>query len=273
MPRRLVVFDTETANAGLAMHLLELGAVAVEDGEVVDHFQSLVRPEIPIDARTSEVHGIVDADVVDAEPASVVVPRFLAWMGDCWLAAHNAPFDVGVLGYEAARHGLALPARPVLDTLKLARRHIGESVDHKLETLVQHLDLDIDEHHRALSDATAAWLVVEECLARRAAEADAPAGESLWAEFLHHGASRRDLAQALPRAPRLSPRLRPLEAACRARAEVLMHYGEGEGGLALMRVLPRLLFESGEKGYLEAECLRSGMLKTYRLDRVRRIEE
>lgn len=272
MPRRIVAFDTETATAGGAMHLLELGAIAVEDGEIVDRFEAFARPEVPVDPRTTAVHGIVDADVAGAEPASVVVPRFLAWLGDAWLAAHNAPFDVAVLGFEAARHGFDLPGCAMLDTLKLARRFVPESADHKLETLVQHLDFDVDTHHRALADAVSCWMLLEECVARRSQQPDAPPGDALWTEMLVHGGSRRGLADALPRAPRLSPRLRPLEAAVRERAHVVLLYG-GEGPAAPLRVAPRLLFESGDKGYMEAECLRSGMLKTYRLDRVQRVLE
>ncbi len=272
MTRRIVAFDTETATGGGAMHLLELGAVLIQDGEIVDRFESFVRPEVPIDPRTTAVHGIVDAQVADAEPAQVVVPRFVQWLGDAWLVAHNAPFDIAVLGFEAARHSFELPQSTVLDTVKLARRYIPESSDHKLETLTQHLDLDVDVHHRALADAVSCWMVLEECLARRSAQPEAPVGDALWTEMLAHGGSRRGLADALPRPPRMSPRLRPLEAAARERAPVVVLYGE-EGPVSPLRIAPRLLFESGDKGYMEAECLRSGLLKTYRLDRVQRVLE
>ena len=66
-------------------------------------------------------------------------------------------------------------------------------------------------------------------------------------------------------------RLRALEAACRHRERVTLVYGEDQA-TSHLPVTPRLLFEQGKRGYLEAECARSGLLKTYRLDRVQRVK-
>jgi predicted DNA-binding transcriptional regulator YafY len=73
-------------------------------------------------------------------------------------------------------------------------------------------------------------------------------------------------------APRLRAhvprRLRPLAEACCSRTRVTLIYGDGQSQPVPLAVLPRLLYELGDKRYLEAECVASGMLKTYRLDRV-----
>ena len=285
MSPALIVFDTETATCRGAPHLLEIGAIRIVDGDIAEHFEALVRPEVPIDDMAFSVHGISDADVRDARTANEVLEAFARFAGEDWLAAHNAMFDANVLGFEAARHALALPGGPLLDSLKLARRFIPEAEDHKLETLTRHLELDVDVHHRALADAVSCWKVIEECIARlntaRSAAAQVTeaqgsdalletALEDVWGELLVRAGGRASLLSAGPKPPRLSPRLRALEAACRDRSRVTLLYG-GEGALAQISVAPRILFEMGDKGYLEAECVRSGTIKTYRLDRVQKV--
>lgn len=265
MDRSIVVLDTETASVAGAPHLLEIGAVRVVDGEAVDQFQSLVRPQVPIEAEATAVHGITDDDVRGAPDARDVLPRFVEWLGDDWLAAHNARYDAGVLGFECVRCGLAPPTSPMLDTLKLARRFLADSPDHRLETLCQHLEIEVDAHHRALPDAVACWKVLE-AAAERAGPPSATTAELL--AFCGHLLT---IASAAPRAPALAARLRPLAEACRSGQRVALIYGE-PNALSRLAVSPRILFESSRRGYMEAECARSGLLKTYRLDRVRKVE-
>lgn len=267
LSRPLVAFDTETATSRGAPHLIEIAAVRAVDGEIVDRFESFVRPEVPIEADVTLVHGLVDEDVREADPAGVVIARFAAWLGDDWLVAHNAGFDAHVLAFEAHRHAIELPSAPILDTLRLSRRFITDSPDHKLETLVAHLELDIERSHRALPDAVACWLVFEECRARSGFADDG----AWWGEAIGRG-GKTTFRGSRPRMPRLKQGLRPLESACRERALVTVVYGDGTSAPARLPIVPRLLFASGERDYLEAECTRSGLLKTYRLDRIQRVE-
>jgi DNA polymerase III epsilon subunit family exonuclease len=306
--RRIVFLDTETATVRGAPHLLEIGAVRVEDGEVVDRFVSLVRPQVPIEPEAGAIHGIGDEDVRDAPDAGEVLARFSAWVGEDPMAAHSARFDAGVIGFECVRWSAPMPPGPVLDTLKLARKCLPDAPDHKLETLCQHLDIEVDVRHRALPDAVSCWKVFEACTERIELSPERselsigrselsigrselsierselspgrsesstghvePGPDSIWLAVLARAGARLTIASAAPRTPRLAPRLRPLEVACGARARVSLLYGE-EDRLATMVVAPRLFFESGRAGYMEAECARSGLLKTYRLDRVRRVQ-
>jgi len=266
VPRPLIAFDTETATCRGAPHLLELAAVRAVDGEIVDRFESFVRPEVPIEAAVTEVHGIVDDDVRDAPSAGEVLTNFIEWIGDDWLVAHNASFDANVLAFEAHRHAIALPNAPLLDTLRLARRFVVDAPDHKLGTLVGHLELDVGRSHRALPDALACLYVHEECRARSGLEEHA-----WWLEALARG-GRASFRASGPRPPRLAQRLRALDTACRDRTRVVV-YGDGLSAPARLSIIqPRLVFSSGERAYLEAECLRSGLLKTYRLDRIQRVD-
>ena len=193
-----------------------------------------------------------------------MLTRFAQWVGADWLCAHNAGFDARVLGFEHARTGAPVPPAPMLCTVKLSRRHIPESPDHKLVTLCQHLDLDEGEHHRALADSVWCWKVLEECAER--------ADTTSAAELLSHCGTPVTVQGYVPSPARMKPRLRPLMSATREGDEVTLVYAGGESQVAAqLPVLPRLLYERHKKSYLEAECRRTGLLKTYLLDKIQKV--
>jgi len=262
----LIVLDTERANAQGVPHLLELAAVRVLEGEVQDSFDSLVRPEVPIDPLTEAYHGLTDADVRDAPPAHEVLASFVEWIGEDWLAAHDARADGRVLGFELSRAGLTpWPRNPILDVLATSREWLPEAPDHKLATLTEWLELEGTPSHRALPDAVAAWQVLEACL-QRARGQDPMAS---YATFM--GRRATTLESCAPPEPHLPRRLKSLRAACAEESEVRLLYGDSSGHPSQLPVRPRFLYKHKDKGYLEAECTMSGLVKTYRLDRVRRV--
>jgi len=265
MDRPIVILDTENAAAHGAPHLVEVGAIRVVDGEVVEHFAELVCPQAPIDPETTDVHGIGDEDVRSADAANSVLARFFDWIGDDWMAAHRAEVDAWVLGFEAARYGLAMPQGIMLDTLKLARKLIPEAENHRLETLAEYLALEEGGRHRALADAVTCWQVLDECARRVGPTCTA-------GELLARCSPPVTIPGTAPRTPRLSQRHRALESACREDRSIDLHYGEGTSREpAWLAVRPRILYATKQRSYLEAECARSGLLKTYRLDRIRRV--
>ena len=171
-----------------------------------------------------------------------------------------------MLGFEYHRAGLEPPTGFFVDSLELARQHIPEASDHKLETLCQVLDLEEGEHHRALSDAVWCWKVIEECLERSGGLDQAKLGDHL------SGRGRPlTIADRSPENVRLPNRLRPIERAAREGLLITLLYGDGSGSPVPLQVLPRLIYSGKGVGYLEGECQRSGLLKTYRLDRVRKV--
>ncbi len=265
MDQPLVCIDTETATMQGAPHLLELGAVRIVDGEIEDTFESLVCPVVPIEAGTTAIHGITDRDVMSAPFAKQVLAEFNEWIGDDAMAAHNAPFDTRVLGFEYQRAGLEPAPGAFLDSLPLARRWIPESPDHKLLTLCHMLDPDEGQHHRALSDAVWCWKVVEECLHRAEASGQDPLAEAIYAV-------KRPLtiASREPERAKMSPRLRPIEAAMRDERPIEVMYGESH--TYPIQLKPKMLYQSHAKGYLEAECPKSGELRTYLLNKVRKVK-
>ena len=267
MDTPIVCLDCETATLRGAPHLLELGAVRVVDGEVADTFNTYVRPEVEIEPEATAIHGITGLDVQDAPTAAVALAEFSAWLGDDWMAAHNSAFDARVLGFEYRRARLEAPDAPVLDTLRLSRRFIPDAPDHKLDTLCAHLDLEDGDRHRALPDAVWCFKVLEACMA------EMPEPVTLQSLLALSGRPIT-IAEQRPTGPgTMKQRWRPLVAACDGlgEPEVTLVYGsDGEAPVELP-VAPRLMYSAHKKGYLEAECVASGMLKTYRLDRIQRV--
>ncbi len=265
MSHSLIILDTETATLHGAPHLLELGAVRVVDGEIQDQFESLVCPQVGIEAEATEIHGIKDEDVRSAPLPEEALLEFREWAGEDHFAAHNAKFDAGVLGFEYARLGLTPPPGMFLDSLKLARKHIPEAFDHKLSTLCQHLDLEEGPHHRALSDAVYCWMVIAECI-ERLGGMEAVTLSQLLAQC----GAPLTMEGCCPAPPRINRRLRPLEHALAESGDVTLVYGERDHP-ADLDVTPRFLYQRNKTGYLEAVCQKTGTLKTYRLDRVHKV--
>jgi superfamily I DNA/RNA helicase len=154
---RFVIFDMETGSLHAnTTEILELAAVRIERGQVVgEPFHQLVRPPDPtaITYDAAARHGLRWRDVRDAPPPEVVVPAFLAYVGEDTLVGHNAAeFDGRILTRIARGLGRADLTNPLLDTLPLARRLFpGESLS--LADLAGKFGLDSAVRHRALADA------------------------------------------------------------------------------------------------------------------------
>jgi DNA polymerase-3 subunit epsilon len=147
-------FDVETTGLIPGVHrIVEIGAVSFRVEGVIDVFQELVDPGVPMPEDAGRVNGITD-DMLQGKPdASSVLPRFLGFLGSSHPVAHNAMFDVGFLYCDAARLGLTAPDIPVLDTRLLAMKAFPGRVRYSLESLRQDHGLGSAEAHRALADA------------------------------------------------------------------------------------------------------------------------
>src|SRR5437762_5372773 len=149
---RYVTFDLETTDKDVEVcEVVEIGAVRVVGGEIVDRFHSLVRPYRPITPGATKVHGYTDGDVRNARPFAEVWPEFRAFIGDDVLIAHNGQhFDIPVLRRLAAgREGV--DTLVFYDTLPLVRSLPRDSA--KLEDLALRFGIDAGRAHHALDDA------------------------------------------------------------------------------------------------------------------------
>ncbi len=149
---RYVTFDFETTDKDVEVcEVVEVGAVRVVGGEIVERFHTLVKPYRPITPGATKVHGYSDADVRGARSFAEVWPEFRAFIGDDVLIAHNGQhFDIPVLRRLAAGQD-GVDSLVFYDTLPLARSLSRDSA--KLEDLALRFGIDAGRAHHALDDA------------------------------------------------------------------------------------------------------------------------
>lgn len=152
---KYVVFDLETTGLHPRKdEIVEIGAVKVSDGVIVDTFSTLVKPKKGISAEVSEINGITDEMLSDAPSINLVLPKFKKFIGNCTLVGHNVEFDCRFVYIAFARFGIKFTNKYV-DTLEMARKAYPQLDDHKLGTLCGYLNIENETAHRALSDTKA----------------------------------------------------------------------------------------------------------------------
>lgn len=148
-----VVFDIETTGfSPVTNRIIEIGAVKVEHGEITERFSTFVNPEVPIPFEIEKLTGINDSMVMEAETIEAVLPKFLAFVGDATLVAHNASFDVSFIQENARRQGIALDCTYV-DTVGIARTLLTGQAKYTLDAVAKTLGISLENHHRAVDDA------------------------------------------------------------------------------------------------------------------------
>ncbi|WP_042348869.1 PolC-type DNA polymerase III [Bacillus massiliigorillae] len=151
-----VVFDVETTGLSAVYDtIIELAAVKIKDGEIIDTFESFANPHHPLSATTIDLTGITDDMVQDAPEVAEVLKRFKDWADNDILVAHNASFDMGFLNVGYKKIGFDKASNPVIDTLELGRFLYPELKNHRLNTLAKKFDINLTQHHRAIYDAEA----------------------------------------------------------------------------------------------------------------------
>lgn len=156
-----VVFDVETTGlSALYNTIIELAAVKIRNGEVIDKFESFADPKHPLSSITINLTGITDDMVQGAPDPLDVVKDFYEWAGDAIFVAHNASFDIGFLNASYKKIGLGKVKNGVIDTLELARFLYPTMKNHRLNTLAKKLNVELTQHHRAIYDAEATGFIL-----------------------------------------------------------------------------------------------------------------
>ena len=151
----IVVVDFETTGLNPRKNrIMEIGAVRIRNGQVVEEYSRFVNPQEPIPAEVTELTGISDAMVADAGTAETEIPALLKFIGDAAFAAHNAKFDYSFLTEECARLGIEIHM-PVIDTLEFSRRMYPSLKSHRLGAVCKSLGISLKNAHRAVHDARA----------------------------------------------------------------------------------------------------------------------
>ena len=161
--QRYCVIDIETngSKPGTSQ-VIEIGAVMLQNGEVIDRFETFVECAF-LPEYITKITGIEPTDLIGAPTRREALTALRHFMGDAVFVAHNAHFDYNFLNASFDRFGLGAIGNPQLCTIELAKRTF-ESERYGLAYLIDFLEIETATHHRAFSDAVCAAKVMEKSL-------------------------------------------------------------------------------------------------------------
>lgn len=178
----VLVLDTETTGLDVrGDRVVSIGAVRLHGRQV---FRSrsldiLVNPGQAIPPKSTAIHGITDAMVLDAEAFPNSFARLGGYLAGCVMIGHNIAFDAAVLRAECQRAGLDWPDPPLLDTLLLAYALEPQAEGYNLEDLAQRYAVDIHGRHTALGDSLVTAEIYTRMIGRLAEEGVTTYGQAL----------------------------------------------------------------------------------------------
>lgn len=156
--KSLVVLDFETTGLNpFQDRIIEIGAVRIENGAVVDSFSSFVDPQQPLRPIITKKTNINDSMLIGQPLAKDILPKLMDFIGDSMIAAHNAPFDTAFLREELKRMGRQYQ-NGYLDTLVLVQKLYPHLTRYRLGAMCKFLGVSLKNAHRALDDAMATAL-------------------------------------------------------------------------------------------------------------------
>ncbi len=165
-------FDLETTGlSSRTDRIIEIGAVILKNGQEIDRFQTFVDPERKLDRKIVELTGITDEMLVGAPSIQEVLPKFLEFVGDRVLVAHNSDFDTGFIRAECQRQGLPY-GYTAADTLILSQNLLPQLNKFKLDIVSNALSLPEFNHHRAADDAMTCGLIMHRLMKKLEEEHD-----------------------------------------------------------------------------------------------------
>ena len=167
-----VAFDLETTGlSSKTDRIIEIGAVILKDGQEIDRFQTFVDPERHLERKIVELTGITEEMLVGAPKIEEVLPKFLDFIGDRVLVAHNSDFDTGFIRAECERQGFDYHYTAA-DTLILSQNLLRHLNKFKLDIVSNALNLPEFNHHRAGDDAMTCGLIMTKLMAMLEEEYD-----------------------------------------------------------------------------------------------------
>lgn len=162
-----VVFDVETTGlSAIYDTIIELAAVKMHKGNIVEEFQEFIDPGHPLSETTINLTGITDDMVRGSKTEAEVLKEFKAFTEGTVLVAHNASFDMGFLNTAYQKHDMPASPLPVIDTLELSRFLHPTYKSHRLNTLAKRYGVALEQHHRAIYDSETTahllWIFLKE---------------------------------------------------------------------------------------------------------------
>jgi len=162
------VFDFETTgfNAGGEDSIIEIGAVLIKNGEILERYDELINPGRPLPPKITELTGITDEMLEDKDNEENAVKRFIEFFKNYPMVAHNAKFDCSFLEMAYKKYNLGTFTNCVIDTLELSRALDSGFARHNLSALVKRYNVEWDEtsHHRGDYDAEGTACVLDKMI-------------------------------------------------------------------------------------------------------------
>lgn len=156
--------DIETTGlSNFYCDIIEIAAVRVRDGQIVDVFQTLLNPGYSIPSFITSLTGITNKMVSDAPTFIEVLFPLLDFLGDDVILGHNVSFDLNFIRVNCEKFGIHF-SRTFMDSMTLFKRLCPNSINYKLQTMISYLDIMPTTAHRALADCTQTHLCYQKLL-------------------------------------------------------------------------------------------------------------
>ncbi len=260
----IVAFDTETSGAyALGSEIVEFAAVKYRSGQIVDRFQTLLRPKKPMSDFIIGIHGITNEMVEEAPLMKDEISKIRDFLGISVLVAHHAPFDLGFLAVDFEKHKVKFPEGPILCSSLLSRKLIHGSVNHKLQTLIPFLGIEQGVAHRALDDAEACLQVTLHCY--RLFGSEKPL-----AEFL--SVQEKSLTWDKYKLRGESVEMDKVIEAIEEKLALDIRYLGGSQGSDTRRVAPSGIVRNPDGDYFMAMCFKDKVAKRFYFSKIKEIE-
>ena len=152
-PEKMVLLDCETTGGRAKYHrVIEIGLLVIENGQLVETWQSFINPETIIPRHIQKLTGISPNMVTNAPKFGEICEILHEKLKGRTLVAHNARFDYSFLKSEFERAGITYSTKP-LCSVKMSRNLYPQFKRHGLSEIIRRFDLNIENRHRALDDA------------------------------------------------------------------------------------------------------------------------
>lgn len=158
-----VVFDLETTGLDpFTCKIIEIGALKYKNNELVDEFSFLINPDCPISSTITNITGIDNETIKDAPKIAEILPKFITFIEDLTLIAHNSSFDLSFIEENIKNLHLDMIKNPNIDTVALAKEYLPQVYNYKLTTLKNYFKLDFGSH-RSVDDCKTTNYVYQYC--------------------------------------------------------------------------------------------------------------
>lgn len=256
-PRGIIALDLETTGLSpLVDRVIEIAAIKITPNEN-SLFQTLINPEIEIPSHTILIHQITDEMVKNAPRLYEVVGLLNDFIEDLPIIAHNAKFDLGFIVMGLLKNQKDLSNNPVYCSCKLARTTFQNAKNHKLKTLVDHLNIELENHHRAYDDALASLKIFIKSL------------KIIKPEYLDKAAKLFHLDEYGEDKLELPNHLKSLEDLVKISAIVEIKYAGGTKKNEYRPVKLTSLLNTPDGNILYAKCLESDLYKSFKINKIK----